>query len=359
MRRPFLSLAMAITAAGLIVAGCSQAAPAPAPAPSPQGQSKAAEPTKTAAAQPTSAQAKKVNFPEKDKTITLLISWAAGGPSDVQARLMAPLLEKELGVPVQVVNRPGAGSQVGMTELARSKPDGYTVGLTNLPSVISPYMDPERKAVYARKDLQQIMHQVFDPDVIAVKTESKLKTVKDLVDAAKANPGKVKVSSTGVASDNHLAILMFEKAAGVQFSVVQFDGGAQATTALLGDHVDVAFQTMGTAAPHYKSGKLRYLGIMDTEESKFFPGVPTLASEGYKIAYGSSRGWSVPAGTPKEVVETLNKAFKKVMDDPEFQKKMEEQALPQRYMGPEEYAKYWDEFEAQTRPLIDLAKQQR
>ncbi|HEX2924047.1 MAG TPA: tripartite tricarboxylate transporter substrate-binding protein [Chloroflexota bacterium] len=145
MRSRFVLLVTVVLAIGLLVVGCSQAStPAPTAAPA---ASKAAEPTKAAApaAEPTkpaaaTPAAAKVNFPEKGKSITFNIPWAAGGPTDVGGRLLAGGLEKELGVPVQVVNKAGAGSQVGITELAKAKPDGYYVGMTNLPSSITPDM---------------------------------------------------------------------------------------------------------------------------------------------------------------------------------------------------------------------------
>ncbi len=337
---------------GLIVAGCSQtAASAPPVAPA---APKAAEPTKPAAAAPTAAA--KVAFPEKGKSITFIIPWAAGGPTDVGGRLLASGLEKELGVPVQVVNKEGAGSQVGISALAKAKPDGYTIGVTNLPSSITPYLDPSRGATYGRKDLLPVANHVWDPVTVGVTVNSPYKTLKDLVDAAKANPGGIKAAITGLQTENHLALLLFQKQAGIKFSIVTMEGTAQANPALLGGHVDVLFQSAGGFAPLIKGNQARLLGMMDTQESKFYPGVRTFEAQGYNVNYASSRGISVPAGTPKEIVDVIAQAAKKAMDSEDMKKKLDESFFTQRYMGPEEYATYWDKFEAQTKELMSLAK---
>lgn len=288
--------------------------------------------------------------------MTFIIPWSAGGPTDVGGRLLAGALEKELGVPVQVVNKAGAGSQVGITELAKAKPDGHTVGVTNLPSSITPYLDPSRGAAYGRKDLLPVANHVWDPETVGVAASSPYKTLKDLVEAAKAKPEGIKAAVTGLQSDNHLALLAFQKAAGIKFSVVTMEGTAQANPALLGGHVDVLFQSSGGFAPLVKSGQARLLGMMDKQESKFYPGVKTFEAQGYQVNYASSRGISVPLGTPEEIVDILSRSIKKAIESEEMQKKMDESFFLQRYMGPEEYAKYWDEFEVQTKQLMDLAK---
>jgi tripartite-type tricarboxylate transporter receptor subunit TctC len=355
MRSRFVLLVTLALTIGLLVVGCSQAAtPAPTAAPA---APKAGEPTKPAAAAPTTAPAAaKVNFPEKGKSITFIIPWAAGGPTDVGGRLLASGLEKELGVPVQVVNKEGAGSQVGITALAKAKPDGYTVGMTNLPSSITPYLDPSRGASYGRKDLLPIANHVWDPETVGVAADSPYKTVKDLVDAAKAKPEGIKAAITGLQSDNHLALLYFQKEAGIKFSVVTMEGTAQANPALLGGHVDVLFQSSGGFATLVQGGKARLLGMMDKQPSKFYPDVKTFESQGYKVNFSSSRGISVPAGTPKEIVDVLAKATKKAMESADMQKKMDDGFLGMQYMDPAEYATYWDQFEAQTKELMALSK---
>lgn len=369
----FLSFLVVVVVAGQLVAGCAPSAPPPTPtkaavAPTkaaeptkPVEPAKAAEPTKAPAASPTKAAAsafKKVDWPEKGKIITIIVPFGAGA-ADSQARIMAAFLEKELGVPVQVVNKPGAAAQTGLTELAKSKPDGYTIGLSPLPTAYNTYLDPERKAAYGRRDLVQVANQVVDPQAIGVKADSPYKSLKDLLEAAKARQGQFKAATAGLLGNDHLGILLLGQTAGVKLNPVHFDGGGAAVTALLGGHVDVGVHTIGAFAPSAKSEKVRLLAVMDRERSKFFPDVPTLQELGYKGEMGSYRGFSVPAGTPKEVVDMLSAAIKKGSETDDVKKKMDEMMLPQRYMDAAGYTKFWDEFEAQAKPLLEIGRQEQ
>lgn len=353
MRRLLVSLVagMAIVT-NLMIAGCAQAAPPGKSDRVPAAPSKAAAPTTVA--QPTTAPTVKIDFPVKGKVITLIVAYPAGGTVDFTGRLLASQLEKELGTVVQVVNRPGAGSQVGITELVRSKPDGYTIGYTPIPSTITIYLDPERKAVFTRKDIQPVANHVVEPDVMAVSADSPYKTLKDVIDAARAKPDKVTVGFTGLMSHQHLAILQLEKVAGVKFAIVSFDGSAPALSALLGRHIDVQVADQGIFMSQVRSGGVRILGIMDKEESKYLPGVRTFESQGYPVYMGTTRFLSVPAGTPKGVVDTLSAAIKRVLDTEEHQQKLEAGAFTVRYMDPAQIETVWTEMEAQIKPLVEL-----
>ena len=295
-------------------------------------------------------------FPIKGKPINIIVGAAAGGPNDVAARMLAPLMQKELGTPVQVVNRPGAGWQIGTTELTRAKPDGYTIGYAPIPTIITIYLDPDRKAVFGRKDFQMLAMHVVDPGAIAVRADSPYKNVKDLVDAAKADPGKIKVSHTGIMGYDHLAILQFEKLSGVTMAVVGFDSSIAAQTALLGGHIDVAFDNVGTFLSHYKAGTMRVLGIMDKEESRYYPSVRTIEAQGYKLYSSSARSIVMPAGAPREIIALLSNTIRKATTDAEHQKKLDEMGFPLRYMDPEQTAAFWDQMEAQVKPLMSLGK---
>ncbi len=300
--------------------------------------------------------ASKVDFPAKGRSVTLILGTSAGGSTDIGARILAGPMEKLLGTRLQVENKPGAGWQIGLTALARSKPDGYTIGFAVIPQAITNYLDPDRKAVFNRKSFQFLGMQVVDPGNIAVAAGSPYKTLKDLVDAAKANPGKVKASATGILSDDHLAILQLQKLANVKFAIVQFDGSAPAMTALLGGHTDAYFGNVGDTAPQFKAGGVRVLGIMDKQESPFLPGAKTVESQGWKLYSSSSRGLIAPAGVPKETVKIFADAIKRAMEDEEHKKKMNEQGLTMRYMDPSQMEAYWIEMEEQVKPLVSEAK---
>lgn len=356
MKRLSVSLVALIAAGSLLMAGCSHAAPAPAPTQA--STAKAAEPTKAPAAQPTSAPAKSVDFPAKGKTITVLVHWAAGGSSDVGARILAAGLEKELGTNIEVVNKPGAGGQIGYTALAQAKPDGYTIGSTNYPSAVITYLDPERKATYNRKSFQLLALHVVDPGIIAVRKDSPYKTLKDVIDAAKANPKKVTITTTGIQSDEHFALLQLQKISGAQFAFVHFSEGiAPALTAVLGGKVDVFCGNVGDLLAQYKSGEMRILGVMDKEKSPFYPDVKTFAEQGYNLSSSSSRGFAAPAGTPKEIVDILSGAMKKVIASDEHKQKMSEMGLTLRYMDPVQYDAYWTEYETMIKELLPLSKE--
>lgn len=354
-----------IAALMLAVAACAPAAqPAPTAAPKAEPtKAPAAAPTAAPSAAPTSAPAaatpskvaKPANYPQK--AITLIVPWNAGGSTDVGFRLVAPVMEKIMGTPVQVINKPGAGAQVGVTELAKSKADGYTIGNVSAPAVQTIYLDPDRQAAFTWKDFAPLALHVFDPGAIAVRADSKYKTLKDVIDDAKARPEQLKASTTGVMGDDHLAILLTQKALGVKFAIVHFDGGAPATTALLGGHTDVAFNNVGDFYKHVKDGQMRVLAVMDTERNKFLPDVPTVKEAmGVEIVSSSSRGVAAPAGTPREIVWYLSDVWRQAMEDPTVSKRMEESGLTQRYMNPDEFNKYWLEVEKDVKELLPQAK---
>ncbi len=298
------------------------------------------------------------DFPQKGKAVQVLVGFAAGGSSDAGARILASGMEKELGTSVVVVNKPGASSQIAYTTLTQAKPDGYTIGNTNFPSAVVSYLDPARKATYTRKSFELLALHVIDPGLIAVKKDSPFKTMKDVVEAAKANPKKVRISTTGIQSDEAFGILQFQKMTGTQFALVHFSQGiAPAMTAFLGGKIDVFCGNVGDLLSQYKSGEVRILGIMDDQQSPFYPGVKTFEEQGYKLYSSSSRGFAAPAGTPKEVVNILSEAIKKAVATEEHKKRMADMGLTIRYMDPGQYNKYWDEYEAMLKELLPLTKE--
>lgn len=313
---------------------------------------------KAAASAPKAAELppvpKVAGFPSRP--IRMIVNVSAGGSADIAARTLAPYLEKELGgANIQIVNKPGAGQQVGLQELAISKPDGYTLGLITLPAIVTIYLDPNRKAAFGFKDFQALAQHVSEPIGIAVKADSPYKSVKDIVDAAKANPGKVRAGSTGILGANHLGLLQLEKLTGVKFATVQFNGGAENLAGLLGGNVDFASTIVGSWVPHAKSGQLRFLGIMDKDRSRFLPDVRTLDELGYPGIYSSStRAFALPKGVRPEIVQVLEIALQRAMFNPEVLAKMEARNLVTRITGAAEFTQYWQQQEGQIRELMKL-----
>lgn len=297
-------------------------------------------------------------FPQKGKTIQMLVGYAAGGSSDAGARILASGMEKVLGTSVVVVNKPGASAQIALTALSQAKPDGYTIGNTNLIGAVVTTIDPARKAVYTRKSFEPLALHVVDPGLFAVKADSPFKTVKDVIEAARANPKKIRVCTTGIQSDEAFAILKLQKLTGVQFSMVHFSQGvASAMSAFLGGKFEVFCGNVGDLLSQFKSGDVRILGIMDDEASAFYPGVATFEQQGYKLYEASARGFSAPAGTPKEIVDILSGAIKTAVATEEHKKRMADMGLTLRYRGPADFANYWSEYEASLRELLPLTKE--
>lgn len=296
------------------------------------------------------------SFPASGKPISIIVPYAAGGVTDTTARMMAAGLEKELKTTVQVVNKVGAASQVGLTELVRSPPDGYMLSYAVLPTVTTHYLDPSRQAIYTRESFQPVAMHHVTVMMLAVKTEAPYKTLKDLVNAAKDKPGTIKISDSGLMAVPHTAVLMLERAANVRFASVHFGGGAPSVTALLGGHVDVLSGSTADSLPHVKSGAFRVLGVSGDRPDSTMPDVPTMVSQGYDVQIASWAGIVAPAKTPKPVVDTLTGAIKRVIDSPDHQKKINDFGISPRYLSPDEYTKVWVDIENRMRPLLTELK---
>ncbi|MGD9880540.1 MAG: tripartite tricarboxylate transporter substrate binding protein, partial [Reyranella sp.] len=294
------------------------------------------------------------NYPRR--AVQLIVAYAAGGSTDVGARILAAAAEKDLGQPITVVNKAGAGGQLGFTEIARARPDGYTLGFINLPAVNTIVLDPERKAVFTMDSFIPVVNQVLDPGLIWVKGDSPYKTLKDLVEAAKKEPGKLRACTTGILSDDHLAILMMQEAAKVDFRIVHFDSGTQQLAGIMGGHVEVAFDNVGSIVKRVQTGEARGLAVLDTERSRFLPDVPTAKELGYPTVISSStRGVAAPKGTPADIVKVIETAFLKAINSPEMKQKMDAVGLALKPMVGAEYAKYYADLQKQAAKYTEWA----
>ena len=295
------------------------------------------------------------NYPTKP--VVLQVPWPAGGSTDLGARIVAAIAEKKMGQPIVVTNRVGAGSQIGLTETARAKPDGYFLGFASLPALNTIVLDPERKALFDLNNLVFIINQVIDPGIIWAKGDTPYKSLKDLLDDARKRPGQIRAATTGILGDDHLAIIMLEEAAKVKFRVVHFDGGAQVFTAILGGQVDVAFGNVGDIAAKIKGTPLRVLMVMDPQRSKFVPEAPTTAELGFpKIISSSSRGIFGPAGIPAPILKKIQAVFSEAMKNPEHVDKMDKAGLAVKPLMGEEYKKYVYDLQQRIAPLVEIAR---
>lgn len=287
------------------------------------------------------------------RPITLMVMYPAGGGTDVGARMVASTAEKYLGQTLTVVNKAGAGGFVGWEELIRKKPDGYTIGFINIPGLTYGYLDPSAGRKMSLGDFTPIMNHVYDPGVIAVRADSRFQNIQELLDYARANPEELTATTTGVGSDDHLAIMQVERGTGAKFNVVHFRGFADTLAATLGGHVDVLFANVGEVKVPQQNGELRTLAVLDDKQTDFLPGVPTLEeATGLPVYSGSARGLAGPAGMSKEMVDVLAEAFKKAMEEPEHIEKMAEIGLPLRFMAGEEYQAYLERQEQVVKELM-------
>jgi tripartite-type tricarboxylate transporter receptor subunit TctC len=285
------------------------------------------------------------------RPITLQVPYPAGGSTDVGARIAAAIAEKDFGKPVVVVNKAGAGGQVGWTELARQKPDGYYLGYINLPHLPSAVLDPERKATFKGEDIVPIISQALDPTTISVRPDSPWKTLKDLIEECKKKPGEIAAGIVGYLQDDEIGYYQFADAAGIKMRLVYFDGAAPAITALLGKHVDVLFCTVADNYTQWKAGRIRMLTIMDKERSKFYPDLPTTAELGFPtVISASTRGIAGPKGIPEPIMKKIQDVFKKAMMTKEHLDKLEAAGQPVKIMVGKEFIDYyWESFKVAQR----------
>jgi len=230
-----------------------------------------------------------------DQPINLIIAYAPGGGTDIVARSLVPFIEKHLGdgAKINILNRPGAGGGIGFAAIANAAPDGYTIGFINTPPVIT--IPIERNAAWTLSSFDYLGNIVDDPGTFCVHQESPIRSLVELQNFAKNNPKKVTVGSTGVGSDDHLAMLMFERTAGVSLTHVPFKGSSETRTAITGKHITVAAINVGEALQYLKSGSpLRCLGQMTAQRMSMAPDWPTFREQGFAFEMASLRGMAAP-----------------------------------------------------------------
>ncbi len=286
------------------------------------------------------------------RTVELIVPYPPGGGNDIGARALAPLLERELGMPVVVQNRPGAGSQIGLAQTARARPDGLTIAYGLWPQATTLYLDPSRQPGFTRESFTPLALHVTDPGAIVVRADSPLRSLAELVAAAKARPDDFRMSDNGLLGHEHLASIRLQRLAGVSFNQVHFNGAGPALTALLGGQTEAAIFAVGTTSAQMRQGAMRALAVLSPAESPFLPGVPTARVQGYDIVAGSTRGFVAPAGLPPEVLDRLAGALERAIGSPEHAERMRQLNIPITFQGPAGFASYWEEEERTLRPLI-------
>lgn len=263
------------------------------------------------------------------KPIRLIAPYAAGGPIDISARLIAPKLQEALGQPVIVENRPGAGGNIGADYVAKGTPDGYTLVIGAIAThAINPWLFA--KMPYdPLKDFRHVALIVQVPNVLVVSNDLPVKSVQDLVAFAKARPGKLDFASGSTGSTGHLAGEMFKLMTGTYMVHIPYKGAAPAVADVIAGRVHLIFDNLASALPNVKAGKVRALAVTTKTRSAFLPELPTLDESGLK-GFDMTTWWGVmaPAQTPQPVIERLNREIFRALEAPEVRQRL-------RHMGSE------------------------
>ncbi|MEP6588359.1 MAG: tripartite tricarboxylate transporter substrate binding protein [Polaromonas sp.] len=266
------------------------------------------------------------SFPHK--TLSLVVPYAPGGPTDAMARTLANAIKPILGQTMIVENKAGAGANIGADYVARAEADGHTLLFgTSAPLAIN--MNLYQKINYDPfKSFAPIIQVGYLPNVLVVHPSVPAKNVKELIAYAKANPGKLAFASSGSGASSHLAGVLFNMRAGTDIQHIPYKGTGPALNDLLGGQVAMSFTDLLTALPHIKAGKLRVLGVTSASRSGALPDVPTLMEQGLKDFDASVFfGIVAPSGTPQDVVSKLNAAFAQVLQQPDVKQRLAQQGL--------------------------------
>lgn len=293
-----------------------------------------------------------------DRPVVVVVAYSPGGATDFQARIVTMMagVEKYLGQPMVIMNKPGAGGQVGWNWLVeKGEKNGYTLGAYNVPHFIAQSIMFDTK--YNVDNLEPIANWGADPAVLIVPKDSRFKSLRDFIKYAKANPSKITVSGAGLYVGHHIATLQLEKAARIKLTYVPTKGGVRALRAVMGGQVMAGFNNLSDA---YRSrDRLRILAVADLQRNKeFLPNVPTFKELKVDVDDSSVnfRGIMVPKGTPRSVIKKLAKSVPDMFQDPKAVKKMREGGSPMRVMKRKAVGRMWREREGYLKGLLGELK---
>jgi tripartite-type tricarboxylate transporter receptor subunit TctC len=289
------------------------------------------------------------------RSIRLLVGFAAGGATDVTFRKLGELASKQLGQPIIIENKPGAGATLAPSTMAKTeRPDGYTIAAATAGLLRYPYM--QKVDWDPIKDFTWIGGLGGYSFALAVNADSPLKNINDLIAYARENPGKVTIATAGAGTTMHLLAEALAGMAGVEITHVGYRGSSEAGTAVLGGHTMATVDAVGTILPYSESGKMRVLLSFDAQPMDWLPGVPTAKSLGYDLVYPAPYGLVGPKGMPAPIVDRLYQAFKSAAESDEYRKLLETLKQTKWQRSPQEYEQWAKEFYVSERSLVDRAK---
>ena len=273
------------------------------------------------------------------RPVRLLVGFAPGGGTDVMARLLQPALSERLGQQIVIENRPGAATNIATEAVLNAAPDGYTLLTATLTNAGNATLYDNLKFNFLQ-DIAAVAGIALDPFVLEVSPSLPVKTIPELIDYAKANPGKVNMGSGGIGSGNQLSGEMFKMMAGIDLVHVPYRGAGPALVGLMGGQVQVMFAAISASLQYVRAGKLRALGIATKTHQAALPDVPTVAEfvPGYEASFWT--GIAAPKGTPPEIVDKLNKAVNAGLDDPNVKARFAEWGATALAGSPADFAKF-------------------
>jgi tripartite-type tricarboxylate transporter receptor subunit TctC len=274
------------------------------------------------------------------RPIRLVVPLSPGGFADTPARLLAPKLSAALGRQVFIENRPGAGSTIGANEVAKSPPDGYNLLLTGTPHIVGPWL--YKNLQYdALKDFNHFALVASGPYILVVNPQLGVSSVRELIAAAKAAPGKIDYASSGNGSAQHLVSSLFASMAGIELNHIPYKGSGPAMQDMVSGQVKVSFAGIPNALSHLKAGRLKALAVSTAKRWPEMPDVPTVAEAG--VPGYEATLWlnlAAPAGTPADIIKRLVDETQKALQDPELQKSFNSAGVEATFAGPEATVSY-------------------
>ena len=266
------------------------------------------------------------DFP--DRTVRIVVPYPPGGFNDTLARVVGERLSKIWSQPVLVDNRPGGNTTLGNNLVAKAPADGYTVLITPLPFSALPGLYGAQLPYDALKDFSPLVLAANTQNVLTVRNDLPVNNVKELLDYARKNPGKLNYGSTGSGSSNHLSMELLMRMTDVKMTHIPYKGSAPATLAMLSGEIDVLFDNIPNVLQQLKAGKMKAIAVTGTQRAVLFPSVPTVAESGVPgFEVNVWFGMQLPAGTPKPLVERMNRDIVRILKEPEITKKFRDQGV--------------------------------